>query len=80
MTMSSPMSGDEVLLVQAERHDLMHDDPENVWFAKEAMEERHLLIAEVKRLRNLVVAQSAQMDQFMARIQHALLELTADDE
>lgn|GEM_PF-3735082 len=36
--------------------------------------------AEITRLRNVIVTQQAQMDQFMARIQHALKELEADDE
>lgn len=41
--------------------------------------DRRALLNEVDRLRNLVVRQQAQIDQFMARIQHALKELESDD-
>jgi hypothetical protein len=44
-----------------------------------AFQDTAILAIEVKRLRDLVVSQQAAMDQFMARIQHALKELEADD-
>lgn len=38
------------------RHDVMWDDPENVYYAKAAMKERRELLAEVDRLNELNVA------------------------
>jgi hypothetical protein len=48
----------------------------DVHFGRDEMAD---VLDEIFRLQSLVIRQSAQIDQFMARISHALMELEKED-